>query len=536
MKPFQTLFLSTGSRLLLFSLLALSSASAQLTWDPNGATTPDPSDGAGVWTTTSSGTPAATWWNGSTQVIWDNTTHATTRAIFGAGTTTGLAGAIDLGGATINVGSIQFDSIKLPAAAMAGPPAVPAGPEEAYSFSNGTLNMAAGSSLDLRASSSTSNSVLGRIRFAANSVIAGNNISIVNNQGGNTSFGLIQMSSTANTWTGTLSMTGSSGGMFVEALNIGAVNTLSKIDVNSNATFVVNYSSTTPLAVPLELAGSGAGSRGALRFDQSRTLDGDIVLTAGTRLATNGGSIVGTLNGTISGNFGIAMDHTGTTVVGGLVFTKDNTFTTLLVTKGNAQIGVAGAGTSGTGLVTLNGSTATVSGTGTLKGGLSVNNGVVRPGDSLGVGRGTLNVIGAVNLAPAALRTVAEFTLAAPAGISDKINVTTGGLTLSNNSNMVVTFDASYTTPTLGDQWIIAAWDGALTPGTFDTGADFRTGADSDLNEGNINLPDISASGLKWDVNLGPNSLVAIIIPEPSSMALAGLALSAFALRRRRIA
>lgn len=506
---------------LLISVLAICSASAELTWDSNGSAAPNPNDGAGTWLGT------GLWWDGTNNVDWSNTSNASTIAIFGAGTTTGLAGQISLAG-NVNAGGIRFDSIKLPASSTPGP----AGTEEAYSFTGGTVNLAPGSIIDLRTNSSTSNTTPGRIRFQASSVIAGSNITVTNNNGGS-GFGLVQLHSTANTWTGTLSLSGNSGGLFFEAVNIGAINTLNKIDVNSNASLVINYSSTTALNAALELEGSGAGQRGALRFDQSRTLNGDILLTAATRIATNGVGIVGTLNGTISGNFGIVMDHTGTTVVGGLVLTKNNSFTTLTVNKGNAQIGAGGVGTSGTGLVTLNGATATVSGTGTLKNGLTVTNGVVRPGDSLGVDRGTLNVIGSVRLDSATLRTVAEFTLAAPAGISDRINITTGGLTLSNNANMIVTFDASYT-PTANDQWTLATWDGLLTAGTFDTGSDLRTGADGDANEGNINLPDISASGLKWDVNLGPNSLVAIIVPEPSSIALAGLALSAFALRRRR--
>lgn len=57
-------------------LVASSLPAATLTWDANGGTAPNPSDGSGVWTA------ANNWWNGTANVTWS----ANNMAIFGAGT------------------------------------------------------------------------------------------------------------------------------------------------------------------------------------------------------------------------------------------------------------------------------------------------------------------------------------------------------------------------------------------------------------------------------------------------------------------
>src|SRR5688572_28676824 len=117
MKPTRLLFSHPYSHLVLISVLAIGSASAQLTWDPNGNVDSAASDGAGTWLN------PGFWWDGAANVDWSNTTNANTIAIFGTGTTTGLAGQISLAG-NVNAGGLRFDSIKLPTAASAGPPPV----------------------------------------------------------------------------------------------------------------------------------------------------------------------------------------------------------------------------------------------------------------------------------------------------------------------------------------------------------------------------------------------------------------------------
>src|SRR5208283_4404386 len=72
------------------------SPAATLIFDGNTGTT-GAQDGAGNWDTTT-----ADWWNGTTDVAWDNTTPG--NAVFGAGS--GAAGTISVGSGTINVANI----------------------------------------------------------------------------------------------------------------------------------------------------------------------------------------------------------------------------------------------------------------------------------------------------------------------------------------------------------------------------------------------------------------------------------------------
>lgn len=513
---------------ILAAFIGSSTSFAQLIWDRNGATSPNPSDGAGKWL------DAELWWNGSANVTWNNVTNSGTIATLGSG---GTAGAIDLEG-NVNAGGLLLTNVV----------------SSTYSFTNGALNLAENALIDLRdGSSSTSN----RLSFGATSVIGGNNITITSNNGVNQQLlGLVTLQSTANTWTGTLTLSGNTGkpadnstdpptpaaagGLFVDATHIGSLSSLGKIKINSNATLVINYTGTDILNVPIEITGSGAGSRGALRFDRSQTLGGNIVLTGATTITAINSS-VGTLNGNISGNFGLTLSNNTQPNTGTIVFKGNNTFTTLTVARGNAQIGEGGVGTSGTGTVALNNSAAIVSGTGLIKAAFNVTNGVVRPGDNGGAGLGQLNVGGNLtfNVSEANARTIAEFTLAAPTGThgvgSDRLNVT-GNLTLSGNGNFAVIFDTSTYTPQIGDSWSLIGYGGTLNQGTFSIGTNLRTGADSDANEGNLNLPNLSPYGYLWDVSLGSGSLTAtIVVPETSHTLLGALGfLGILGIRRRK--
>ncbi|HVJ44825.1 MAG TPA: hypothetical protein VM511_00460, partial [Luteolibacter sp.] len=380
MKPYVPLSL----KCLIIAALGSGFASADIIWDANGTTvaSPNPFDGAGTWLDTDK------WWDTTLNAgaggnfTWSNVTNGASSVQLGNG---GLAGAINLTGG-VTVGGIQFNAVVMPA----GPTPGPAGTEEAYSFTGGTLTLGNNAILDLRTNSSTSNTNAGRIRFQASSVLAGSNASITNANGGNVSLGLIQFSG-SNTWNGNISMTGNgTGGLFIEALNAAAFNTASKITINNNASFVVNYASGTN-NVAIDVGGTGAASRGAIRFDTTQTLGGNILLTSAARITTNtSAGIVGTLSGNISGAFGLNL-NSNILSAGTILFKGSNTYTTLTVNRGNAQIGEGGVGTSGTGLTTLNQSTtagvvAYISGTGQIKNGLTVTAGQVRPGDSSGNG------------------------------------------------------------------------------------------------------------------------------------------------------
>ena len=75
---------------------------ANLTWDANGSTAPNPSDGSDTWNTSN-----FNWWTGAANVTWNNGTPDS--AIFGAGAagnyTVNLGEAITANTLTFNAGS-----------------------------------------------------------------------------------------------------------------------------------------------------------------------------------------------------------------------------------------------------------------------------------------------------------------------------------------------------------------------------------------------------------------------------------------------
>ena len=86
----------------LLALAAAKASAANLIWDANALTAPNPFEGAGTWTT------ATTWWNGATDVTWVNANNDT--AVFGIGATmgTGIPGAIAFTTA-VTAGGLDFE-------------------------------------------------------------------------------------------------------------------------------------------------------------------------------------------------------------------------------------------------------------------------------------------------------------------------------------------------------------------------------------------------------------------------------------------
>jgi len=78
-----------------FALAVPFAQAANLTWDANGTTAPNPNDGTGTWLA------ADRWWDGTTNVTWNNSTPD--NAAIGNG---GAGGTITLGG--VNAGSVTF--------------------------------------------------------------------------------------------------------------------------------------------------------------------------------------------------------------------------------------------------------------------------------------------------------------------------------------------------------------------------------------------------------------------------------------------
>ncbi|RYD29006.1 MAG: PEP-CTERM sorting domain-containing protein [Verrucomicrobiaceae bacterium] len=340
----------------------------------------------------------------------------------------------------------------------------------------------------------------------------------------------------ANQWTGNYTIDATNGGnsQFVEIKTPSAISTLTNITVESGNTLAMAASGTFT-GPAIAISGTGASSRGALRIDATSTLNNSVTLSSSARIATINDGIVATLAGNITG--ASQLDQNSSGAVGTLIYSGTSTFNELLVSKGNAQIGAASAG-SITGNVTASGAAAMVTGTGTVIGNLNVTTGMVKPGDhsgtgiaGAGMGVGTLNVNGSASLSLIAPGTAAQFQMGLAA--SDRLAIT-GNLALNGNSTIVGLFTAGYT-PTAGGTWDLITYGGNLTPDTFDLGTNLRTGADAAGNEGNLNLPDVSANGLLWNVALANGALTAtLVVPEPSAALLFGGSCAFLALRRRK--
>ncbi|QIF01501.1 PEP-CTERM sorting domain-containing protein [Roseimicrobium sp. ORNL1] len=187
--------------------------------------------------------------------------------------------------------------------------------------------------------------------------------------------------------------------------------------------------------------------------------------------------------------------------------------------------------------------TGVISGSGTIQGSLNIGAGkVLKPGttsdpaniNTAGDGIGTLTVTGNLVFNPTAPATVAELKILNPAS-ADRINIG-GSLTLDGNSNIVVTFDsANPFAPAFGQSWTLIDWAGSLDATGFSTGTNLRTGNNADGNEGNLDLPELSA-GYFWQVSnfSGSGSLTVSIVPEPGKALLFVLGVLGMLFRRRR--
>jgi autotransporter-associated beta strand protein len=312
-------------------LLSLQATYAQsyLQWDANG-TGPEITDGGGIWNTTN-----LNWWNGITHVEWDN--EANNIAVFGNG---GVVGN-DNSSATVNlVGTINAGGLEINAIDIAAIPGESTNTKRSYIFSGGTLALTDGAFIRLADSTSNTNSA----RTTINSAISGNNITIAKSGGDNA---LLHLSG-SNTWTGTLTLENvqSGGGVFLNVVNLAAINQLDRIDVQTTNTLVINYNESTLMDVALNLAGTGSVNRGALRFDKDRTLSGPITLTANAGVSANTANAP---TGTIAGDIGESGgSHTFTvntlSTDGTIVLSGNNSFTGgVNINSGKLRIGNSGA-------------------------------------------------------------------------------------------------------------------------------------------------------------------------------------------------
>lgn len=344
--------------------------------------------------------------------------------------------------------------------------------------------------------------------------------------------------------------------------------TSSRLQLDNNIT-VTGESVITPY---IENVGGNNTWAGAVRATVGATLTLDVA--AGSSLLIKGDvnaastdstahtfTMTGSGNGEIQGVLSntLTVNKTGT---GTWVYSGANTYSSATnVNTGVLQVGKAGVGQTGTGAVTV-AANASLSGTGVVQGSsftLSTNANLYAGDGTTAADHGTLTFTpvstASYNLASGS-KTFLDITTrtandgnfggfaigsagynawvdgVSGVGGHDRLvfNGSSGTLTVAGNISVL----ASGYTPHAGDVINLLDWATVLTTNFsgFSVGTNLRDGSGD--NGSQFDLPDISASGLFWDVSRFTTSGNIVVVPEPGRMSLLFFSLGGLALRRRR--
>ncbi|MBL9180470.1 MAG: autotransporter-associated beta strand repeat-containing protein [Verrucomicrobiaceae bacterium] len=265
----------------------------------------------------------------------------------------------------------------------------------------------------------------------------------------------------------------------------------------------------------------------------------------------------------ISGAGGFAQTGSGTTVL-----TATNTYTgTTTVSAGALQVGNAGSGQTGTGAVTVQ-TGGTILGTGIVQGTtFTADSGsTLRPGDSVAdSNHGTLTFTPAsASGSTHSLQGSIILGISAPTTTLDLTGITIGSAAynalvdgvsgVGSHDRLVFNNPASGTgynldfltttgtlqvvgsgfTPAMGQAFNLLDW-GSMVTANF-TGFTFNGGQlIGNGDEGtDLDLPDLTGSGLFWDFSRFTTSGVIVVVPEPGRAVLLLVGLLGLMLRRRR--
>jgi autotransporter-associated beta strand protein len=324
----------------------------------------------------------------------------------------------------------------------------------------------------------------------------------------------------------------------IEQLNSGAFNINSTMQIPIGLTIRGSGSGTVTIGGNISGAG-GLTKQGSFTaiLTGTNTFTGNITVSGGTlqgntaSLPTNilnNASVV--FNQTAAGTYSATISGTGTvtkTGSGTLTFTSANTYSgSTTVAAGTLLVNNTSGSGTGTGTVTVQ-SGASLGGTGSIAGLTTVNSGgFIRPGTS----PGQLTFNGGLNMSAGTyIWELAALSETGPGTNFDQIVVTGGSLTLGGTSAVTLDFNSlplalqpSASTPDpfwhVSRQWVILDWTGGGNPGQVFS---------------SITNPTYVAGTFSLSVGTGGNAgdvlLTFTPIPEPSSIALLGLAGAAMA-------
>lgn len=336
--------------------------------------------------------------------------------------------------------------------------------------------------------------------------------------------------------------TGTSGNITLAAATT-TINSLNQSASGGTSAATIDTGGNT-LATSGILAGNGAGG-----LTIGTSVGSGVLRATGDELIIQNQSIGAIrVNSTITNNGAGTATALTTAGLGSTILGASNTYTgATMVTSGSLQVGSGGIGSTGTGPVTVKAG-STILGTGTVRGSTftAEKNSTIRPGDSTATSsHGTLtftpvttgsHVIAAGSSTILGITTATNQSTLDPhfggnlpgtAGYKAYVNGITGvgahdqlifngttGSTLNFAGNLQV--PSSGFTAQKGQVFNLLDWATLVTTNftSFNVGTNYRDGSGDDGSQ--FDLPNISGTGLYWDVSLFTSSGSIVVVPEPS--------------------
>lgn len=465
----------------------------------------------------------------STGTVTINSASGTGVSAFNMGATgggTGTGGATNTFDVTGHLADLNFGAVSIGRQNRGG------AYNNVFSFDQGTLDMTT-----LAMSTRTANPSTGSTAVTTSTMNLGGGT--VNITGGITALATASGSLAAGTSvTGTINITGGT-------VNVGATSgtsiTLAGAVANATATAAINLTGGVTTLTGNVVKTGGAGISTA-----TITLNGATTATTLDMTGHNIGSATnqvvlsaqqGTLKNLAELNGGGTLDKTS---AGTLIMLGSNNYTgATTVSAGTLQVGAAGSGTTGKGAVSV-ASGATLLGSGIVQG----SSATLSSGASLYIGDTTgTSDLSTLTFAPFAAGGSIDFQAGSttflglnPVGSqSDHIVITGNNTTLNFNGSLVVGPSVISSGLVMDQVFNLLDWTGLNGTPTFASqflSTSLFSGNGDEL--GGLDLPDISGTGLFWDISKLSVDGTIMVVPEPTRCLLLLAGLSAIALRRRR--